>query len=102
MLMKNDKYRKEGENMKQELEQKVLFLSAQERKVFLLIIEGKSNKEIANQLFISLSTVKTHVHNILKKLNAIRRTEVINNINSLNWFRQKKINLFSTLLIYFN
>lgn len=52
-------------------------LSAQERKVVELICSGKSNKEIANQLFISISTVKTHIGNINSKLNVSNRQELI-------------------------
>ena len=52
-------------------------LSNQELKVLQLIAEGKSNKEIANDLFIAETTVKTHVSNIFSKLNAKRRTEAM-------------------------
>ncbi len=43
-------------------------LSNQEEKIKNLIIEGKTNKEIASELFISVSTVKTHISNIYSKL----------------------------------
>jgi ATP/maltotriose-dependent transcriptional regulator MalT len=52
-------------------------LSGQELKVLSLIAEGNSNKEIAEQLFIAETTVKSHVSNILTKLNAKRRTEAV-------------------------
>jgi DNA-binding CsgD family transcriptional regulator len=52
-------------------------LSAQEIKVLNLIAGGSSNKEIAEQLFIAETTVKSHVSNILTKLNAKRRTEAV-------------------------
>ena len=42
-----------------------------------LILRGKSNKEIGQILYISEFTVKSHVKVILKKLNAIGRTEAI-------------------------
>ncbi len=51
-------------------------LSKQERAVKELIISGKTNKEIANELFISLSTVKTHISNIYSKLNVANRQEL--------------------------
>lgn len=53
-------------------------LSNQEKKVFALILENKTNKEIASTLFVSLSTVKTHINNIYKKRNVSSRQEAIN------------------------
>lgn len=52
-------------------------LSEQELKVLQLISEGLSNKEIAEKLFIAETTVKSHVSNILSKLDAKRRTEAV-------------------------
>lgn len=52
-------------------------LSKQERTIKKLILEGKSNKEIANELFISLSTVKTHITNIYGKLKVANRKELL-------------------------
>ncbi len=52
-------------------------LSQQERNVRMLILEGKTNKEIANELFISVSTVKTHITNIYQKLNVASRKELL-------------------------
>jgi DNA-binding CsgD family transcriptional regulator len=39
-------------------------------------LEDKSNKDIADTLFVSLSTVKTHVNNVYRKLNVQTRDEV--------------------------
>jgi len=44
-------------------------LTSREREILQLIAEGKSNKEIANMLHLSLYTVETHRSNILAKLN---------------------------------
>ncbi|WP_420602658.1 response regulator transcription factor [Flagellimonas sp.] len=52
-------------------------LSKQEKTVRNLILQGKTNKEIANELFISLSTVKTHITNIYSKLNVGSRKELV-------------------------
>jgi DNA-binding NarL/FixJ family response regulator len=41
------------------------------------VAEGLSNKEIADKLFLTESTIKTHVSNLLLKLNAKRRTQAI-------------------------
>jgi len=51
-------------------------LTARELEIITLIESGFSNKEIARCLRIQLTTVKNHVHNILDKLGATRRTEV--------------------------
>jgi len=52
-------------------------LSKQEINIKNYILEGKSNKEIADNLFISLSTVKTHITSIYKKLNVSNRAELV-------------------------
>ncbi len=51
-----------------EQEQKLAGLSTREREVLLLIATGRSNGEIAQQLFLSTGTVKTHVTRLLTKL----------------------------------
>ncbi len=51
-------------------------LSKQEQKVLDLILQDKTNKEIAQEMFVSLSTVKTHINNLYKKLNVSSRDEV--------------------------
>ena len=53
-------------------------LTIQERKVFNLLTESSSNQEIADQLNIGLSTVKSHVTSIYSKLNIKSRKEVVN------------------------
>jgi DNA-binding NarL/FixJ family response regulator len=50
-------------------------LSPQERKILALIAEGKTNKEIAEDVFLSDKTVKNYVSSILSKLNLRRRSE---------------------------
>lgn len=52
-------------------------ISKREFEVLELIAAGLSNQEIADRLFVSTSTVKTHVSNVLAKLDASRRTEAI-------------------------
>ena len=51
-------------------------LSSQELKVKNLILAGNTNKEIAAELFLSLSTVKTHISNLYKKLGVSSRAEL--------------------------
>jgi len=51
-------------------------LTQQEQKILNHILQDKTNKEIASEIFVSLSTVKTHINNIYKKLNIQSRNEV--------------------------
>jgi DNA-binding NarL/FixJ family response regulator len=50
-------------------------LTAQERRILLLVAEGKTNKEIAAEVFLSDKTVKNYVSSILAKLNLQRRAQ---------------------------
>ncbi|MFR8937907.1 MAG: helix-turn-helix domain-containing protein, partial [Streptococcus sp.] len=52
-------------------------LTARERDILALLAKGYDNQTIANELFISLKTVKTHVSNILGKLNVDDRTQAV-------------------------
>ncbi len=63
---------------------KELQISPREYEVLCEIVKGASNKEIAETLFVSESTVKTHVSNVLLKLNAKRRTQAIQIAKELN------------------
>ncbi len=51
-------------------------LTGRERDVVRLVAQGRSNREIAQELVISHKTVKTHVSNILSKLNLQDRTQL--------------------------
>ncbi len=52
-------------------------LSKRELEVLVKMADGNSNQQIADQLFVSLNTVKTHVSSIYLKLHAKRRTQAI-------------------------
>lgn len=54
-----------------------LGISKREYEILVKISEGLSNKEIAESLFISESTIKTHISNLFSKLDAKRRTQAI-------------------------
>ena len=58
-------------------------LTQREHDVLVKMADGLSNHEIAQQLFLSENTVKTHVSNILFKLDAKRRTQAIQSAKKL-------------------
>ncbi|MCH8161638.1 MAG: response regulator transcription factor, partial [Chloroflexi bacterium] len=60
---------------KQDEDEELALLSEQEKKILDLIAEGKTNKEIAKEIFLSDKTVKNYVSSILSKLNLRRRSE---------------------------
>lgn len=60
-----------------------LGISRREYEVLELIAQGLSNQEIAEKLFVSLPTVKTHSSNLFLKLNVRRRTEAIKKAKEL-------------------
>ena len=51
-------------------------LTCRERQVVELVAQGLTNKEIASTLAIEVTTVKTHVHNLLEKLQLTRRGQL--------------------------
>jgi two-component system, NarL family, response regulator LiaR len=52
-------------------------LTSREMEVLLLMAQGKTNQEIADELFIAVKTVKVHVSNILSKLGVQDRTQAV-------------------------
>ena len=54
-----------------------LNISKRELEVLQLMAKGHSNQEIANALFVSLNTVKTHLSNLFVKLEVNRRTQAL-------------------------
>ena len=60
-----------------------LKISDREYEVLQHIATGSSNKEIADSLFVSESTIKTHVSNLLIKLDAKRRTQAVKKAKDL-------------------
>ena len=57
--------------------QRLECLTEREMEILDLIETGLSNKEIARCLNIQISTVKNHVHNILQKLQVLRRSQAV-------------------------
>ena len=66
---------------------KKLGISKREFEVLQLVADGLSNQDIADRLFVSTSTIKTHVSNLLAKLEAERRTEAIAKAKELRIIR---------------
>ncbi len=61
-----------------------LELSKRELEILNLLAQGHSNQEIAGKLFVSLSTVKTHIQNLFEKLEVKRRTQAVEKAKRLN------------------
>lgn len=66
-----------------EKEKQKLGLSSREMEVLELMAQGFSNQEIADRLFLSLPTVKTHSSNLFLKLDVKRRTQAIEKARQL-------------------
>ena len=62
-------------------------LTEREYHVLELMARGYSNQEIADSLYLSLSTIKTHVSSILSKLDVKRRTQAILEAQKRGWLR---------------
>jgi two-component system nitrate/nitrite response regulator NarL len=63
-------------------------LTTREREILAIAGEGLTNKEIARRLHIELATVKSHMHNILEKLNVRSRTEAA---ALAHWPRERRL-----------
>lgn len=66
-----------------------LGISKREFEILQLVAQGSTNQEIADQLFISLNTVKTHLSNLYQKLDVRRRTQAVEKgkqLGLLDWW----------------
>jgi DNA-binding CsgD family transcriptional regulator len=57
-------------------------ITDREREIILKVVQGKSNADIASELFISLATVKTHLHNIYRKIDVDSRFDLLARVRS--------------------
>jgi ATP/maltotriose-dependent transcriptional regulator MalT len=73
----------EKERQVLEAERQKLGLSTREAEVLQLMAEGLSNQEIADRLFLSLATVKTHSSKLFEKLEVKRRTQAVEKARQL-------------------
>lgn len=67
-----------------EKEQSQRGISKRELEVLALMAQGLANQEIADKLFVSLNTVKTHSSNLFTKLEVSRRTQAIQKAKELS------------------
>jgi NarL family two-component system response regulator LiaR len=63
-------------------------LTEREREVLLLIAEGRNNKDISEELHISIKTVKTHVSNLLMKCDLEDRTQLAIYAHRKGWVKE--------------
>lgn len=59
-------------------------ISSREKDIIRLMLNGSGNKEIAERLFISINTVKTHNRNIFKKMNVRSRFELVMKLKNIS------------------
>jgi DNA-binding CsgD family transcriptional regulator len=69
---------------KRQEKQPMIILTVKEKKILSLIADGKLNKEIAEILSVEISTVKTHVSNLYKKIGVTKRSEAVDYFNRTN------------------
>jgi two-component system, NarL family, response regulator LiaR len=72
-----------NEFRRNEVEMEKLGITRREYEVLGLIAQGLSNKEIADKLFVSTSTIKSHTSNLFLKLDASRRTQALQRAKEL-------------------
>jgi DNA-binding NarL/FixJ family response regulator len=75
VLLDSAMVRRSIERLKDSEEGVIATLTPQERRIFQLIGDGQSNRQIADELFLAEKTVKNYVSNLLAKLGMSRRTE---------------------------
>ena len=51
-------------------------MTSRESEVLLLLLQNKNNQDISRELYISMGTVKSHIHNIFSKLKVTKRNQV--------------------------
>lgn len=57
-------------------------ITGREREIILKVVQGKSNADIAGELFLSIATVKTHLHNIYAKIGVDSRYDLLARVRS--------------------
>jgi len=70
-----EEFRRLSQQVPWDAEEEIVALTHREQEVLSLVAEGKTDREIADTLYISLHTVKSHMRNILAKLHVSSRHE---------------------------
>lgn len=83
VVVEKEVYPTPSDELTSETELKKLNLTTREYEVLQLLTQGYTNAEIAGKLFLSLSTVKTHVSNLFVKMNVTNRTQAVKKANHL-------------------
>ena len=60
-------------------------LTDREREVRRMVAEGHSNQEVSERLYLSIGTIKWHLHNIYDKLMVRNRTQAVRRARELKW-----------------
>lgn len=68
---------KEGELLKEEYHRPKPLLTKREREVFELLVQDKTTRDIAKELFISEKTVRNHISNTMQKLGVKGRSQAV-------------------------
>src|SRR5262245_45966278 len=82
--LERDRARRQQESELMKLEERLLSLTARERELLPLIVSGRPNKEIANEIGTSEITVKVHRANVMKKMHAESFADLIRIAGKLN------------------
>lgn len=78
LALVTERFSKEGWHaLKQNDQSQKPLLTNREREVFELLVQDKTTREIAQQLFISEKTVRNHISNVMQKLNVKGRSQAV-------------------------
>ena len=75
--IERDRERRREAVLVAELQERYATLTERERQIMALVVMGRANKQIAGELNLSTSTIRTHLHNIYGKLGARDRAQAV-------------------------
>jgi DNA-binding CsgD family transcriptional regulator len=71
-------------------------LTNRESEILLLILKGYTNKEISEQLIVTLGTVKVHIHHIYQKVGVTSRLQLLNHVVTIPIYSPNEVGVLST------